>query len=132
MQAIVAPVQLREGPVLVSKQAIDTEVTVLDAVLIEVEEFTTILLLILVTVAGDALFRELLLPMGKLARIAPTLGRGYPVEAQLVTLLDTVAILIVVFRVRLDTSRIATILHVVVDYLRPGLFDGFGVLRATL
>lgn len=131
MQAVVAPVQLQERSMLVSEQAIDTEVAILNAILIEVEEFTTILLLVLVTVASHALFSELLLPMGELAGISPAFGRGNPVKAQLVTLLQTVAILIVIVGVRLNSRRIATILHVIVDYLRSCLLDSLGVLRAA-
>ena len=132
MQPVVAPVELGKRSVLVAEQTIGPEVAVLDAIFPEIEEVATVLLLVLVTVAGHAVVSELLLPVGERARVSPALGRGDPVEAQLIAFLQAIAILVVVFRVGLDASRIAAVLHVVVDDLRSGLLHGLSVLRAAV
>ena len=112
---------------LVAEQAFGAEAAVLHACAAEVEEVAAVLLLVLVTVEGHAVAGELFLSVGERAGVSPALGRGDPVEAQLVTELDVVALFVVILWVVLDTVWIATVLHVVIDGLGADLLLGLGV-----
>ena len=123
-----ASVELGKWPVLVAEQTLGPEVAVLDSILTVVKEVSTVLLLVLVTVAGHAVLSELLLPVGERAGVSPALGSGYPVKAQLIALLEAIAILVVILRVGLDTCWVAAVLHIVVDDLCSGFLHGLGVV----
>ena len=112
---------------LVAEQAFGAEAAVLHARAAEVEEVAAVLLLVLVTVEGHAVASELFLSVGERAGVSPALGRGDPVEAQLVAELDVVALFVVIFRVVLDAVWVATLLHVVKDGLGADLLLSLGV-----
>ena len=112
---------------LVAEQAFGAEAAVLHACAAEVEEVAAVLFLVLVTVEGHAVAGELFLSVGERAGVSPALGRGDPVEAQLVAELDIVALIVEIFRIVLDAVWIATVLHVVKDGLGAELLLGLGV-----